>query len=110
MTMRTKKTTEADLPLETQKEWRMAIPTADTKENTSNTHTKKMMNFIFAVMAVFLLYKLGTILYNKKVQYDVTKKNIACPTLLSISRSARDTLLVMKSEPLCTEYVLDNIR
>lgn len=33
-----------------------------------------------------------------------------CPALLSISRSARDTLIVMKAETLCNNYVLNNFK
>jgi hypothetical protein len=38
-----------------------------------------------------------------------TKKDTICPSLLSIARSARDTLIVMKAEPLCNQYVLENL-
>ena len=109
MTQRTKKPTETDLLTETPREWRMTIPT-DTKEITGNTHTRKMINVTFLVVTVFLLYKLGSLLYNKKVTYDVTKKNTACPSLLSVTRSARDTLIVMKADHLCNDYVLENLK
>lgn len=35
---------------------------------------------------------------------------VACPSLLSIGRSSRDTLIIMKVEPLCNVYVLDNLK
>ncbi len=38
------------------------------------------------------------------------RKTVVCPSFLSIARSARDTLIVMRNEPLCTEYVLDNLQ
>lgn len=109
MTQRTKIPIDTEVPLKTSKEWRMAIPT-DVKELPVNNYTKKMLNVVYIVVTTVLLYKLGTLAYDKKTTYDVTKKNTTCPTLLSISRSARDTLLVMKAESLCTEYVLDNIQ
>lgn len=37
-------------------------------------------------------------------------KDTSCPSLLSIGRSSRDTLIVMKVEPLCNQYVLDNMK
>jgi hypothetical protein len=43
-----------------------------------------------------------------KIEKEVKKEN-ACPSLLSITRSARDTLIVMKAEPLCNEFVLENL-
>lgn len=38
------------------------------------------------------------------------RQEVACPSLLSIGRSARDTLIIMKVEPLCNDYVLDNLK
>jgi hypothetical protein len=81
-----------------------------TKKVPVNDRLKQSLNVLYVVICVALLYKVGTTLYNIKTTNDVTKKGTSCPTLLSISRSARDTLLVMKAESLCTEYVLDNIK
>lgn len=71
---------------------------------------KKIINALVVAATVVVLYKLLLFGYTRKLQQDDVKKNSACPTLLSISRSARDTLLVMRSEPLCTQYVLDSIK
>jgi hypothetical protein len=38
------------------------------------------------------------------------RKNVVCPSFLSIARSARDTLIVMRNDPLCNRYVLDNLK
>lgn len=38
------------------------------------------------------------------------RKNIICPSLLSIGRSARDTLIIMKNEDLCNSFVLENLK
>jgi hypothetical protein len=38
------------------------------------------------------------------------RKEAVCPSFLSIARSARDTLIVMRNEPLCNRYVLDNLK
>jgi hypothetical protein len=43
-----------------------------------------------------------------KAEKAVRKADI-CPSVLSIARSARDTLIVMKAEPLCNEFVLENL-
>lgn len=37
-------------------------------------------------------------------------KQTACPSLLSIGRSSRDTLIVMKTLASCNMYVLDNLK
>lgn len=42
---------------------------------------------------------------NKKVWADAN-----CPALLSIGRSARDTLITMKSLEECNEFVLNNLK
>ena len=34
----------------------------------------------------------------------------ACPSLLSIGRSSRDTLIIMKNLPDCNRFVLDNLK
>jgi hypothetical protein len=39
-----------------------------------------------------------------------SRKQVICPALLSIGRSARDTLIVMKAESLCNSFVLDNLK
>lgn len=38
------------------------------------------------------------------------RQQVVCPSLLSIARSIRDTLIVMRNEPLCNRYVLDNLQ
>lgn len=48
---------------------------------------------------------------NKKFeQANNLRRDAICPALLSISRSARDTLIVMRSENLCNKFVLDSIK
>lgn len=48
-----------------------------------------------------------------RLRYDESQttamKNI-CPSLLSIGRSSRDTLIVMKAEPLCNRYVMETLK
>ena len=46
----------------------------------------------------------------REIQQDMARKEAICPALLSISRSARDTLIVMKAEDLCNSFVLDNLK
>jgi hypothetical protein len=40
----------------------------------------------------------------------VQRQQVVCPSFLSIARSSRDTLIVMRNEPLCNSYVLDNLK
>jgi len=37
------------------------------------------------------------------------ERAVTCPALLSIARTPRDTLIVMKNKPVCVEYVFDNM-
>jgi hypothetical protein len=52
----------------------------------------------------------GRYMSDANVQAHEQRKTVVCPSFLSIARSARDTLIVMRNEPLCTEYVLDNLQ
>lgn len=84
--------------------------TRTTKTTDTNRKIKNALNVLYILLCVGLVYKLGISLYAKKTADDETMKNSSCPSLLSISRSARDTLIVMKAEPLCNEYVLETIK
>lgn len=37
-------------------------------------------------------------------------RNVACPSLFSIARSWRDSLIVMKMEPDCNRYIIDTFK
>ena len=64
---------------------------------------------VIAIAATVLLYWLG-LQEQKHIQATEQRKEIVCPSFLSIARSARDTLIVMRNEPLCNSYVLDNLQ
>ncbi len=74
------------------------------------TSIKKVGILILYVVIAVLSTKLLKEIYTYSSAYKEEKKNTICPPLLSIGRSARDTLIVMKAEPLCNIYVLDNLR
>ena len=65
------------------------------------------------VTALTLSLILGIYIHlNLKAHYDhlnEERKKVVCPSFLSIARSARDTLIVMRNEPLCNVYVLNNL-
>ena len=65
------------------------------------------LSLVVALVA-FLWYAnyLQTIDNNNAAQ----RQQVVCPSFLSIARSARDTLIVMRNEPLCNSYVLDNLQ
>lgn len=65
---------------------------------------------LISVVVLFLVYQVGTRATSRIGQYNTVKADTICPSLLSIGRSARDTLIVMKAEPLCNKYVLDRLR
>ena len=63
---------------------------------------------LVVAFVVFLWYTdyLKTVDNNNATQ----RQQVVCPSFLSIARSARDTLIVMRNEPLCNSYVLDNLQ
>lgn len=63
---------------------------------------------LVVVFVAFLVYAdyLKTINDNDATQ----RQQVVCPSFLSIARSSRDTLIVMRNEPLCNSYVLDNLK
>ena len=46
----------------------------------------------------------------KTVAANNVRRESICPPLLSIGRSSRDTLIIMKAEPLCNVFVLSNLK
>lgn len=75
-------------------------------------HDKKTLAGItIGVIGVvaFTMWLAGSVIADKEAQYQA-RKEVVCPSFLSITRSARDTLIVMRNEPLCNSYVLDNLK
>ena len=64
---------------------------------------------LFIVCAVGLIYVAITN-DERQLKQARERQEIVCPSFLSIARSARDTLIVMRNEPLCNSYVLDNLQ
>ena len=79
-------------------------------ETTRNMDIKKYVRVVYVVVTLGALAKLSHVGYTKRTEYNAVRKDAICPALFSISRSARDTLIVMKSEPLCNDYVLLNLK
>jgi len=74
---------------------------------------KKISNIFFWAMVPLLIFGLSYAAekYERNVeQLNKHRKSIICPSLLSIGRSPRDTLIVMKNEPLCNQFVLDSLK
>lgn len=69
----------------------------------------KLIKFFLVIVILWLLGKSAIMGYNKYTEYQTTRMHSICPTQLSIARSARDSLLIMKTEPLCNTYVLMNL-
>lgn len=57
---------------------------------------------IVVLLGMFVNYRLD--------ELTSTRQATACPSLLSIGHSSRDTLIIMRSEPLCNQYVMDNLK
>lgn len=76
--------------------------------------TKKVIKDV-AFYGAIVVSVIGFNIYNKRknqmlAEADSARKEAICPALLSISRSARDTLIVMKAETLCNDFVLNNLK
>jgi len=65
---------------------------------------------IFYVATLYSGYQFFQYQNSAKLQYDIQKTAVTCPTLLSIARTSRDTLLVLRSEDLCVKYVMETLR
>ena len=76
------------------------------------TNTNKMF-YVIAVVAILVvattIKMAGDVAAETQAQHQA-RKEVVCPSFLSIARSARDTLIVMRNEPLCNRYVLDNLK
>lgn len=76
------------------------------------TNTNKTL-YVIAVVIILVgattVKMLGDIAEEAQAQHQA-RKEVVCPSFLSIARSARDTLIVMRNEPLCNRYVLDNLK
>jgi hypothetical protein len=81
---------------------------------TETTKIRKTINdIIFWLGGAILITAVafGTHRYEQyNVRLSIARKDAICPSLLSVSRSARDTLIVMKAEPLCNTFVLDSLK
>jgi hypothetical protein len=65
---------------------------------------------VFIGTILFGLTFLGRFLVSKDREFYENRKNSTCPTLFSIARTPRDTFLIMRSEEMCTTYLLDSIK
>lgn len=79
-----------------------------------NRHIKKPLSrlayiVIYAAMGYFLVHQ-WVKWTAVQASIENEKMKTACPTLLSIARTSRDTLLVMRSEQLCIKYVLTTLK
>jgi hypothetical protein len=73
---------------------------------------KQRMIVTGVLFVMGIIYVVSFIVKNNnqvKLQLQA-RKEVICPSFLSIGRSARDTLIVMRNEPLCNQYVLENLQ
>jgi hypothetical protein len=74
---------------------------------------KKIIKRIANIVSIVAIVVVGVMLEHKISTYfterDTQKASVSCPQLYSIARSPRDTLLVMRSENLCVNYLLETM-
>ena len=68
------------------------------------------LNFVFFVIIPILLFTIFIKTTERTNRLYKEEQQITCPSLLSIARSARDTLIVMRDKSMCTEYMLENLK
>ena len=79
----------------------MMMQTMRTKINWSNI---KFWMLLIGIVG-FTLWS-----FNNDLQNADVYKRVACPSLLSIARSSRDTLIVMKNVDTCNDYMMENLK
>lgn len=79
----------------------MMIQTMRTKINWANVR--------FWVLVLLVIgFGVWRTTYNKNNQ--ILYKDVACPSLFSITRSSRDTLIVMMNVDVCNDYMMENLK
>jgi len=71
---------------------------------------KMIIKAVIAVALVYAVFKGTTFYLAKQAVLTEERTNTACPTLFSVARTPRDTLLVMRSEPLCVGYMMKALK
>jgi hypothetical protein len=82
------------------------------KEKPFNVHevNAKIGRSLVTLCLIIFAYFVYTQYSEWVATQNTLRKNAICPPLLSVGRSARDTLIVMKAEPLCNSYILENFQ
>jgi len=85
-----------------------------SEPNQTPFHTvglaKTVIKVVAGMLIVFGAFR-GTTMYlaRQKLAHEAQIKS-ACPTLFSVARTPRDTLLVMRSESMCVGYLLNTLQ
>lgn len=79
----------------------MMIQTMRTKIDWSGVRF-----WIFVIVTIGFFVWRTTYNRNNQILY----KDVACPSLFSITRSAHDTLIVMKNVDVCNDYMMENLK
>lgn len=79
----------------------MMMQTMRTKINWSNI---RFWMFVFAIVGFYIWQNL----YEQ--ENNRLYRDVACPSLLSIARSSRDTLIVMKNVDACNDYMMAHLK
>jgi hypothetical protein len=79
----------------------MMMQTMRTKINWSNV---KFWFLLLGIIA-FTAWSL-----DRDIKNNDEYKRVACPSLFSIARSSRDTLIIMKNVDTCNDYMMQNLK
>jgi hypothetical protein len=82
--------------------------------NYLNENSKRVIKRIVNIVSITLIVIVGVMLESKISEHlnkkEVETAAVRCPSLFSISRSARDTLIVMRVEPICRPFLLETMK
>jgi hypothetical protein len=73
-------------------------------------HIKDVIFWSGAVVTIYVAVVGVKKFEQRAIIANAVRRDVICPSLLSVGRSARDTLIVMKAEPLCNTFVLDSLK
>lgn len=77
------------------------MPTIKTNVNWANV---KFWSLVLSI-GIFTWWSI-----NNNIKSTREYRSVACPSLFSIARSSRDTLIVMKNVDVCVDYIIDNLQ
>jgi len=71
---------------------------------------KKFIKRVANIVSVVVIVVVGVMLEHHFAKRDKEKADIVCPSLFSVARSPKDTLIVMFNVESCYPYLKDHLK